>query len=435
MSPNRHAGPRTVLSCHSPASAARSASSESRSSTRPRAVQRGRGVRAVQHPPGRRRQVLAHRRRLGEQDADLERDRVRRLGQLAASAPAGRRRRRATHAAGTARVMRCIARRPAATVERARPGSCSIRERRPRPCGRSPRPAPRPAPSRTARRRRVSAPTAKSTCGSAARRTAPPCGRAPTRPSPRTPSGTADRRPARARARAARHHLDPCRRGRRTSAPPPTPARTSADEHGDVGQRAVAVGRDAGAGRSTAADGDAPRPARSRRRTASSTTPVPWALASATPPPGPPAAARDPARADGGSRRPPAGRCDPRAGGRARRSARARRACAATAAAGARRGRRPRRGEAELHREIRVVDVRRMVDAAGEHDDARARLGDGRRARAQLRRERAIEATRDVASSSADDARHHRPVEQRVAEARRRVGEVLHDVPLAVRRA
>ena len=88
---------------------------------------------------------------------------------------------------------------------------------------------------------------------------------------------------------------------------------------------------------------------------------------------------------------------------------------------------------AELHREVRVVDVRRMVETAGEDDDTRARLG--RRGRQRPPHRARVAGDRGdlvVRHHVGNDSRHHRPVEQRVPDPGRRVGEVLHDVPRAV---
>ena len=88
---------------------------------------------------------------------------------------------------------------------------------------------------------------------------------------------------------------------------------------------------------------------------------------------------------------------------------------------------------AELHREVRVVDVRRMVETAREHDDARARLG-RRSSQRPPHRARVAGDRGDLVARHhvRHDTRHHRPVEQRVPDAGRRVGQVLHDVPLAI---
>ena len=69
MSPKRHAGPRTVLSSHSPMNAARSAIVRVEHVDRRPPVGQlvARLGHVPEHPTGRDRQVLPHRRRLGEQ--------------------------------------------------------------------------------------------------------------------------------------------------------------------------------------------------------------------------------------------------------------------------------------------------------------------------------------------------------------------------------
>ena len=92
--------------------------------------------------------------------------------------------------------------------------------------------------------------------------------------------------------------------------------------------------------------------------------------------------------------------------------------------------------EAEHARQRRVLDVRRLVDATAEHDDARARhRRRGRQRVAQVGGEAADR--RQVAAALRPQQlgghpAHDGAVDQRVADARRGVGEVLHDAPRAV---
>ena len=112
------------------------------------------------------------------------------------------------------------------------------------------------------------------------------------------------------------------------------------------------------------------------------------------------------------------------AGGRRRRSGRARRACAATTRPlRTTRSAPSTRWKPSSAGQRRVLDVGRVVDAAGEQHDARA--GDGRRARPGRRRTSAGKPLIDArsvlppgAEQLVGDARHHRPVEQRVARDR-----------------
>ena len=158
VSPNRHAGPRTVLSLHSPANAARSAMTESRASIGARPL--GEPVtmlgERLEHPARGGREVLPDRRRPGDQRAET-------LGHLATGRlellvehddrPAVR---RVTD--GRARPERLQHARPSGEPtghRRATParGPAAAGRRRRERCGRALRRARTPARRSTARRR------------------------------------------------------------------------------------------------------------------------------------------------------------------------------------------------------------------------------------------------------------------------------------------
>ena len=420
-------------------SAAKSASTASRSSTPARcAVQRRPQLGEVgQHPTGRDRQVLAHGRRLGEQRADLAGD----------ARPSSRRARRAAsrwRPSSAAAAPDRRAARPAcdAPTRRrraaAKPGSCSTRDA-------TTRAVRAIASARSAERfvqysasaARVGTERPKSTCG----RRGPTIG-ASVRPSTHTSLAmhAVGKRGSSPGASTAR-----CRRAARTRSTPSSTANirttTAASPSGPPGagrRRHVRQRRRPRSVERGSACRIGPQRVRSpRRRTArrprASTTPAPCALASATPPDrtacSRPGHAERPVggdleRVDRRVLEPPVQHVD--------RLEPVERAQPHPPLAHHQIGALDE-VHAELHGEVRVVDVRRMVEPAREQHDARAV---GRRRRRQRAPHRA-----GVAGDRSDlvprhhvghDARHHRPVEQRVADPGRRVGEVLDHAPHAV---
>ena len=332
-----------------------------------------------QHAPGRHRQVLAHGRGLGQQASDLVAPRRRSAtGARSSQVVAGR---------SVAAIHGATGTQHAAHPRRSHPPPSSAHEAgilldprgdHARSCAPSPPPVRQSGSSSTGRRRHASAPIARSRpAGAAVRRTASACGRAPTRPWPRTPSDDVDRPRARARG--------PCRPAAPTTIGPSSTANirsTTAASPARPARRRAAVGTVASGVDPAASRGsDCDAAGRSRsiaarrgaRARGASTTPAPWALASVTPPdrtacsrPGTPerTVGGDLERIDGRVLEPavqhvdrfePVERAQPHA---------------------------PLPHDevgaldevhAELHGEVRVVDVRRMVEAAGEQDDARAR--------------------------------------------------------------
>ena len=387
MSPNRQAGPRTVLSFHSPANAARSAITASSTSIGARpvaAARRASSARLRQHPAGRDRQVLARpwRPRRAATPSSLGDGRVA-ASSSASSATIGRpaaARRRAT-APRTARSTSAMrrAQRPPSNVASA--GSCSRREAiDPSRAGDRLGPLGRPPTQNSASAARVGTRRAEVdlrqrgatiTGGGRARR-------APTRPWRARAVGTP-------RVVAGRRAHARCRR--------PSPSRRPV-------RRRRAGGRRRWPRRPGAADAERRHGRRGGRRQVAPS-------AAATPHPVQPLDGRRPER-----RAAPGPRAHPRRG-----RWRARRRPSATASSrpgtptpavgaptsiGSRSASSSRRYttsigssppsvrshtrplahdevgafdevDAELHGRGRVLDVRRMVDAAGEQHDARAR--------------------------------------------------------------
>ena len=308
-------------------------------------------------------------------------------------------------------------------------------------CGRSPRPARRPAPPRRARRRHASAPTtARSTCGSA--------GAAITASGRRVPDhphvlGEVRRRRARIVARrqhpsvATRHHhhavgagdgVQPHHHG--------GVDQLAAPEHRHLGEAGAPRGRVEALPARAVCRASAAAAAHADARATSSSTPDAVGVGEHHPAVGHRHEQTGHAHAAGRADLdrvgvvvldPPVHDVD--------RVEPTERAQPQTILAHHEIGSFDQR-EAEQPGERRVLDVAGVVDTAGEQHDARARhvrVGDQRVA--QLGREpgqRGDVAELLGAEQLVGDAEHRRTIEQGVAEPGRRVGEVLHDAPRAV---